>query len=269
MEINEILTNNFPFISDDYKKLALKKSGCQNCSIYDHYKQVVQSEGNARDPTFMFIGESPGKDELEQARPFIGRAGQRLRVELRKNKATFNKTTTLISNVIPCRPLENRFPRNGGGPWYHNPTLTKPPTPVGKSGAKEIVNYCLNSWLQQEIKLVKPKVIVTLGAQALEYVRNERGITNCRGSWLFLPQYRAWSFATYHPSYVIRCENTNDKKYVAVDFESDIAKIARSYSQIVSSDPRMSMTEEEWLHEKAVTFAIQKRILKDQPIEVA
>jgi len=258
MGINGILKNNFTFISDDYKKFALEKNNCQKCSIYNHYKSVIQSEGNARNPIFMLVGESPGKDELEKNRPFIGRSGQRLRVELRKNKITFNKSTTLISNIISCRPFKNRFPRNEDGPWSIGSRSYR--------GAKDVVAHCMDNWLKREIELTNPKVIVVLGAQALEYIRNESGITNCRGSWLFLPQYRAWSFATYHPSYVIRCENTEDKKYVALDFESDIAKIARSYNQIISSDPRMSMTKEEWLHEKAMDFSVHHYLLKDQPV---
>lgn len=245
MQIEQIISRNFTQISDEYKFFAEEKNHCQKCSLYEHYKQVVCSEGNAKTPTFMWIGEGPGQDEIEQCRPFIGRAGQRLRKELRKYPKAFNKENCIITNVLACRPQNNIFPRDNAGPYWITPEKEVKP--------REVVNYCATNWLRKEIALLKPKVIVVLGGQALDYVCGDRGITANRGTWKFLPQFRAWSMATYHPSYVLRCQNT-DKSYVVKQFAEDIEKIAETWHSTVYDDPNMTMNEEEWKR----TYALQR-----------
>lgn len=260
----EVLNRNFTEITDDYRKFASEKASCTQCSIFDAYKQVGQSEGNAKNPDFMIIGEALGQDEVEQVRPFIGRAGQHLRAELRKYPNVFNKNTCLITNTIPCRPLNNSFPRDQDGPWQIRSNGARHSV-VAK--AKLVISHCAEKWLYREIGLVKPKVIITLGAQSLEYVRGERGITNCRGNWLFLNRFRAWSFATYHPSYVLRCANDPAKKHVVSEFESDFKKIAESWQQIVDSDDRMFMSDDDWKREQCFQFKVSKHLIKSRPID--
>jgi len=249
------MLSNFSVISDQYKTFAENKSKCKQCSIFQSYKQVVQSEGNAKNPTFVFIGECPGRDETEQNRPFIGRAGQRLRKELKKHKS-FNKTTTLITNVLSCRPLNNRFPCDSDGPYeiYHKNGAKK----IVK--ARQVVNFCATNWLRKELDIVKPKIIITLGSQALDYVRGDRGVTAMRGMWKFLPRYRAWSMAVFHPSYVLRCQNDPNKSYISEQFDEDIENVASNWYTIVQDDPRMRMTEEAWKREYALQYSIDKGI---------
>lgn len=226
MEINNILERNFSKITDEYREFALKKDKCRNCSVYKHYEQVGQSEGNAQDPTFMFIGEALGQEEAEQVRPFIGPAGQLLRAELRKYPKTFKKTNTIITNVLACRPQNNKFPE--GHENKHN----------------KDVHICTRNWLLPEIKMLRPKVIITLGNQALKYVREDWGITANRGKWKFLYTFRAWSFATYHPSYIMRSEQ-DGKGYVVEQFRNDIKAIAAMWHTI-TGDYRLAMSDEEW-----------------------
>ena len=221
--IADIIARNFTSISDEYRDFAERKDKCRKCSMYQHYSQVVQSEGNAKNPTFMFIGESAGSDEVEQVRPFIGAAGRVLRAEIRKYPKIFKKTNTIITNVLACRPLDNKFP---AGDFSHE------------------VNTCTMNWLFQEIKMLKPKIIITLGNPALKYVRGDWGITANRGKWKFLYNFRAWSFATYHPSYVMRSERS-DKQFVVEQFKSDIRTIAKMWHTI-AGDYRLSMNDEEW-----------------------
>ncbi len=239
MDIKDVISRNFPIISDEYEKFALKKDKCRKCEMYAHYKQVGMSEGNAKDPTFMFIGESLGKDEVAQNRPFIGLAGQRLRSELRKYPDVFKRDTMLVSNVLPCRPLNNKFP--GSDKSY-------------------IVTNCVDLWLKKEIALLRPKVIVALGAQALKFVRGDWGITANRGEWKFLPEYRAWSLATFHPSYVIRNQNSGDQHIVDF-FEQDIKNIATTWYTVVGSDERMTMSDEEWAREKAFNTSVDMGLI--------
>lgn len=259
ISLDVVLNRNFTNLTKEYKKFAIEKSNCKQCSIFDCYKQVGQSEGNVNNPTFMFVGESLGKDESEQVRPFIGKAGQRLRQELRKHQ-NFTKQTTIISNILSCRPKDNVFPKDQNGPFYLH--LKDGPTEVS---AEKIVKTCTESWLFREIKLLKPKVIVTLGSVPLKYIRKETGITDKRGSWKFLPEFRAWSIATYHPSYVLRCENDKSKQFVAEQFEKDIEQISSKTFAIVNGDKRMSFSDPEWQDYLALVKAFDLGIIKENP----
>ncbi len=243
MELNTVLSRNFTEISEEYRKFATEKDACRHCDVFNCYKQIAQSEGNAKSPTFVFIGEGYGKDEVQQMRPFIGRAGQRLRAELRKHPNIFNRNTCLLTNVLSCRPPNNKFPRD-----------------------RKIVTECAERWVQREIGILKPKVIVTLGGQSLDYIRGERGVTARRGTWVFLEAFKAWSFATYHPSYVIRCENAGDKEFVVQQFEAGIQKIAQNWEEIMENDPRMQMSEDEWRMSKALTQQVNARFIREEPI---
>ena len=244
--LNIIFERNFYKISNEYKKFAIQKDACRQCSLYSHYEQVVMSEGNAESPTFLFIGEGPGADEAIQNRPFIGLAGQRLREELRKHPDVFNKESVLISNILGCRPLNNQFPSNGS-----------------------TVHNCADSWLRKEIKLLKPKVIILLGSKALEYSRErsisgkwqgKRGITANRGVWNFLPEYKAWSLATFHPSYVIRCQKMNEM-HIVKQFEEDIQQIATRWDTFVYGDDSQV---EKGSFQDAVNAALDMGLIKEK-----
>lgn len=261
--LEEVLSRNLTKISEAYRQFAYEKDECRRCSIYDSYKHVGQSEGNAEDPIFMFIGEALGKDEVEQGRPFIGRAGQRLRQELRKHAAEFTRNNCLISNVLSCRPFDNKFPKDKEGPYE----IRDGKKTGRKAKGREVVNFCATNWVRREIELVRPKVIVTLGSVALDYIRGDRGITEHRGTWKFLPQFRVWSLATYHPSYVLRCENDPDKDYIVAEFETDIAKVAKTWKSIVENDARMAMSDEDWAREKALDFAITTGVIAPFALE--
>ncbi len=231
--------------SDEYRKFCEEKLQCQCCQIYDCAKQPVISEGNGNNPIFIIVGECPGKDESDAVRPFIGRAGQRLREELRKYSKTFNRKTCLITNVMACRPENNEFPRISE--WFEIRCGDK-----NSVKGRELVNFCATKWLCREIKMLNPRVIITLGSKSLEYVRGDSGITSNRGAWKFLPEYKAWSFATYHPSYVLRCNNDPSKEYVVEQFEDDFKTISETWFSTVNNDPRIKMSPQEWEIEKAL-----------------
>jgi len=241
MKIENILNNNFTFISDPYRKFALEKDQCRRCSVYPEYEQVGQSEGNADDPTFMFIGEALGKDEVEQVRPFIGRAGQRLREELRGHPKVFNKNNCLITNTLSCRPKNNKFPKSNTGPY----SLSEVEGAKLKGcTADKLVNTCADLWVRREISILRPQVVVTLGSIALQYIIGDRGITSNRGKWKFIEKYRIWALPTYHPSYVLRCEYMDS--HVVDQFSEDIAKVANTWHTVVGNDRRMKITRKQY-----------------------
>lgn len=245
-KIDDILKKNFTAITPDYEKFAREKDACRRCPIYANYIQNAQSEGNAKNPTFMFIGEAYGKDEQEQVRPFIGRAGQRLRQELRKWSKVFDKENTILTNVLSCRPYSNKFP-------------VSLKTEIWPSGNREqsiitndVASYCQGLWLDREIALLRPKVIVALGAVALKYVFGVEKISEHRGEWRFLLKYRAMGFSTYHPSYILRCANDHAKSYNVKLFEQDIAKIATTWQKMIVSDFRMRLSDEDYQKQMAI-----------------
>lgn len=228
MKLDVVIQQNFTSISDDYRQFAKEKDACRSCSLYEHYKHVGQSEGNAANPTFMIIGESLGQKETEEGRPFVGKAGQYLRAELRKHSAVFSRKTTLITNVLPCRPQDNSFPKDSNGPHWRVSKGYKFPCK-----ARQLVELCSSAWLNREISIVRPKVIITLGSQSLDCVRGDRGITANRGAWKFIDKFKIWSLATYHPSYVIRCANDKSKENVPYEFSLDIEKAAKEWRSLV------------------------------------
>jgi uracil-DNA glycosylase len=257
MALDEVLKRNFPVITPEYESFARAKDSCRKCPLFGHYKQVVQSEGNTKNPIFMFIGEAPGDDERKQCRPFIGMAGQELRFQFKRYPKIFRRDTVLLSNVVACRPLDNKFPelateyktkfKAKDGQVYTQGSFNK---------EHKDVTTCSETWLMKEIELVKPKIIVTLGAPALRLVRGDFGITKHRGKWKFLPKYMAWSFATYHPSYVMRSKGTN-MNYVFTEFQQDIENLATMYPTMMG-DPRYSMNQIQCARMNAIEFAAQQ-----------
>lgn len=185
---------------DDFEKAKL---ACCDCAVGEAYHCVVPSEGNKVDPTVVIVGEAPGAEEIEQGRPFIGRAGQLLREHLRP--LNFTPDNTLITNTIPCRPLDNKYPAD-----------------------KKIVYECTQKWLWEELKMLEPRFVLVLGSKALWTVMMLDGITRCRGHWYTTASLELESqcIATFHPSYVMRKQNMADGEDVLNKFKSDLRQMA-------------------------------------------
>lgn len=189
---------------NSYEEFEKAKINCNKCYIGSIYNQVVPSEGNKINPIVMIIGEAPGRDEIEHKRPFVGKAGKRLRTTL--NKYGFRRQNTLISNIIPCRPENNKFPMD-----------------------TELINSCMQNWLMEEMRLLNPNFLLLLGSQPLQYILNIKGITKKRGKWHY---YRFNNkiiacMPTFHPSYVCRKEHMQDGIEIIKNFEKDIEDLAK------------------------------------------
>jgi len=214
------IKQNFRCISQEYLEFCEQKYRCKECSIYDHYKQVVLSEGNGKSPIFMLVCEAPGRDEVRLGRPLIGPAGQELRKYLRE--FGFTRENTILTNVMPCRPLDNKFPSD--------------PT---------VVSRCRVRWLEKEIKLVKPKIIIACGAPAMMAIMKKSGVGNNRGRWNFLYNFQAYAIATWHPSYVLRCYNDPARKNVPLEFRNDLKKVATEW-QFIYADRKLHQNKEDY-----------------------
>ncbi len=162
----------------DLAALEACTGGCLACPLGSNRMKFVFGEGSPR-ARLMFVGEGPGRDEDLQGRPFVGRAGELLDKMI--VAMGFRREDVYICNVVKCRPPDNRTP-----------------TPAE-------AQRCL-PYLRRQIELVRPQVIVTLGATPLrELVGVQAGITRIRGQWQRLDMLGGIPvMPTFHPAYVLR-----------------------------------------------------------------
>lgn len=189
------------------QELYTEMKNCQLCVLRQSCTQVVTHEGQVNGPTLMIIGESPGADEDESGRPFIGRAGQLLRQTLRST-GKINAGNTLITNTVHCRPPGNKFPTDGAA------------------------STCVSKWVSREIEIAQPKLILILGSQALKYIAGMKGITSVRGQWITARGIR--TMPTLHPSYVLREENAGNTESLD-NFTKDIFEVANEVAELDGS----------------------------------
>ncbi len=129
---------------------------CQKCTLSQGRTNAVPGEGSL-EAELMFVGEAPGRDEDLQGRPFVGRAGQLLTKIIGAMK--FNREDVYITNVVKCRPPNNRNPN------------------------KEEIETCKN-YLLEQIEMIKPRAIVALGRVATDFfVHSSLGMTALRGNF--------------------------------------------------------------------------------------
>jgi uracil-DNA glycosylase family 4 len=164
---------------------------CRKCDIARLRTNVVPGEG-AEDAAIMFIGEAPGWHEDQQGRPFVGQAGMFLETLLAS--ISLKRQQVFIANVIKCRPPDNRDPL---------------PT--------EIQNC--RPWLDKQIELIKPKMIVTLGRYSMARYFPGKSISKIHGT--AVRQDGIIYFAMYHPAAALH------QGSLRKDIETDMLKITR------------------------------------------
>ena len=182
-----------------FEEIDRQVLGCTLCALNKFRTHAVPGEGN-RSAELMFIGEGPGRDEDLQGRPFVGRAGQLLRKIIAA--MTFREDEVYITNMVKCRPPENRVPHH------------------------EEVETCWR-YLVRQIELIRPRVIVTLGKTPTDYfVPGREGMTARRGRF---GEYRGVPvMPTFHPSYLVRNEGNRElKRMVWEDMQKVMALLGR------------------------------------------
>ena len=164
----------------DFKR-ALVESNCTKCPLSESRRHIVVDRGNPSAKVFM-IGEAPGENEDIQAKAFVGRAGQLLD-ELMKGIGFDTNQESLIVNVVKCRPSENRAPK------------------------QEEVDAC-SPFLKKQLSLVKPQIILLLGATALKHVIKDKGEFSMEreaGNFFDHTDFPGIKFMVlYHPAFILR-----------------------------------------------------------------
>lgn len=187
-------------------ELADKIKACKSCELGKYRLQAVPGVG-ARDAKVMFIGEGPGFQEDHTGEPFVGRSGQLLD-KILESIGLSRKTNVYIANIVKCHPM-----KNPSDPESHG--NDRPPTP-------EEMDEC-RGWLEAQIRAIKPKVLVTLGASpAKALLRDLTPITKLRGQWKTFDPGGGLGpiklLPTFHPAALLR--NPELKKDVWEDMKS-------------------------------------------------
>jgi DNA polymerase len=170
--------------------------------------QTVFGVGNP-DADLMFIGEAPGVDEDHQGEPFVGRAGQLL---TRIIKAmNFAREDVYIANILKCRP--DTLPGSFGN---------RAPTPTEMQTCRP--------YLVEQIEIIQPRVLVALGAVAVEGLLGMRGtMRELRGRWHTYNNIPL--MITYHPAYLLRNQSPSEKRKVWEDMLQVLERLERPISE--------------------------------------
>lgn len=179
------------------EEIARRIAACRQCGLCKTRTHTVPGQGHAK-PELMFIGEGPGADEDEQGLAFVGRAGQLLTKIITAMGMT--REDVFIGNIVKCRPPGNRAPE------------------------PEEMEACI-PFLKEQIDVLKPKVIVCLGATAVKGLFGVEpvGITKIRGQWRTYEGIEV--MPTYHPAYLLR--NPPMKKDVWEDMKTVLRRLGK------------------------------------------
>ena len=191
-----------------FAALRERALACIKCShLASSRKNVVFGVGNI-DSQLMFVGEAPGADEDEQGEPFVGKAGQLLTKII--ETMGLKRSDVYIANILKCRPD------------------TPGQTAGNRKPTSEEMATCI-PYLHEQIDLIRPKVLVALGATAVEGLLGKTiGITKLRGNWR---EYRGTPLMpTYHPAYLLRNQSLSEKRKVWEDMLAVMEKLGMSIS---------------------------------------
>lgn len=167
----------------DEVKLKQNVTSCTSCALAESCTNKVPGEGPTK-AEMMFIGESPGENEDQEGRPFVGPSGQLMDVIL--EKLGWDRNDIYITNVVKCRPPENR-----------------------KLQQAELA--ACRQHLMTEIEIVQPKVIICWGSlSANTLIHPDFKITQEIGHWFEDSGKRL--MAVYHPSYILRQQDGSPKQ---------------------------------------------------------
>jgi uracil-DNA glycosylase family 4 len=191
------------------QKVRERALPCEKCPhLAATRTQVVFGVGSL-DAELMFVGEAPGEDEDRQGEPFVGKAGQLLTKIIAA--MGFDRDQVYIANVVKCRP--NMPPGESGN---------RRPTPLE-------MQTCL-PYLVEQIAIIQPRVLVALGAVAMEGLLGEvRPMRDLRGQWHDF--HGTPLMATFHPAYLLRNQSISEKRKVWEDMLQVLERLGKPISE--------------------------------------
>jgi DNA polymerase len=186
-----------------FAALRERALACVKCPHLASSRKNVAFGVGSIDAQLMFVGEAPGADEDEQGEPFVGKAGQLLTKIIQATG--LSRADVYIANNLKCRP---DTPGQSAG--NRKPTSDEMAT-------------CI-PYLHEQIDLIRPRVIMALGATAVEGLLGKTlGITKLRGTW---KMYRGTPLMpTYHPAYLLRNQAMSEKRKVWEDMLAVMEKL--------------------------------------------
>ncbi len=185
--------------SFDWVQLRNAVTHCTNCELHKTRTQTVFGVGD-KQADLLVIGEAPGAEEDRQGEPFVGRAGKLLTNML--IAIGLKREQVFIANILKCRPPNNRDPK------------------------PEEVIQC-ESYLKQQIALIKPKLIVAVGRIAAQnLLKVDTPIGKMRGKQYEYSDKKIPVIVTYHPAYLLRSPKEKQKSW------QDLLKAKELYEQI-------------------------------------
>ena len=191
----------------DYTSLKTASRGCMGCDLYKNATQTVFGEGKIRAAQAMFVGEQPGDEEDLAGHPFVGPAGRLFDKALAE--AGIDREKTYVTNAVKHFKWKPRGKRR-----IHE-----------KPRASE-VRACM-PWLEAEIAVVRPRVLVCLGATAAQaLLGKDFRVTQMRGQWIDSPHAEK-TLATVHPSSILRAPDAEARASQYEEFVDDLRTVAR------------------------------------------
>ena len=175
--------------------LYLKWDNCNNCNLCHSRRSIVSGVGSVG-ARLMLIGEAPGVNEDRQGKPFVGKSGQLLSRMI--TAMTLSREQVYLCHIVKCRPPGNRTP------------------------SLDEVKAC-QPFLEEQIAIVQPEVIVTLGETAAQFLlKTNSPLKKLRGNWQHVGRTRV--MPTLHPDHLLR--NPGDKRVVWQDLQSVMSALS-------------------------------------------
>ncbi|MGI0090550.1 MAG: uracil-DNA glycosylase [Nitrososphaerales archaeon] len=193
----------------EMKELDEKIIACQLCKLSKSRTCAVPGTGLVENVELVLVGEAPGRNEDLKGRPFVG-SGGRLLDEL-LGKAGLQRGELYITNIVKCRPPNNRKPE------------------------REEIEICTQNYLEIQLAILKPKLICSLGATALEYFIGEKKMGQAHGR-LTKAKNGIPLLPTYHPASVFRNQAFREL------LSEDLARIPKILSALRAEEKQTSLS---------------------------
>src|SRR5438067_2448481 len=178
---------------------------CQGCPLFQNATQTVFGQGR-RDARIFLVGEQPGNDEDRQGKPFVGPAGRILDEALAA--ASIDRADAYVTNVVK-----------------HFKWVAKGKRRMHKTPSAREIAACL-PWLEKEIELIKPEVLVCLGATAAQALLGRSFRVSVQRGHVFPGKLAEYAVATVHPSSILRQPSSEDRQREMERFISDLKVVA-------------------------------------------